>query len=265
MIARQDKLAKSYSYVEERGKGLDSALSKISTDLGNESTKVNNLGNSFKKLRSGLSGTRQSISNFNRGLSSMNSSSRAVSRTNEGLNRLRFTLRMLASQIVVFTLMYQGIMMMAKGFGMALKTNTEFSRSLNNIKVNMMTAFYPIYSVALPAINALMHALEKVTGWIAQFTSALTGMSLSASRSGANGLYSQIKAMNDTGSASKKLVTQLRKLNNNKLKQFKKLIDKLQKLTNKVLQQSRNKTLRLKKLTNKLVKNLKLLRKLTKT
>ncbi len=211
LIVRQDKLATSYSYVEERGKGLDSALSKISTDLGNESTKVNNLGNSFKKLRSGLSGARQSISNFNRGLSSMNSSSRAVSRTNEGLNRLRFTLRMLASQIVVFTLMYQGIMMMAKGFGMALKTNTEFSRSLNNIKVNMMTAFYPIYSVALPAINALMHALEKVTGWIAQFTSALTGMSLSASRSGANGLYSQIKAMNDTGSASKKASDSVKK------------------------------------------------------
>lgn len=211
LIARQDKLAKSYSYVEERGKGLDSTLSKISTDLGNESTKVNNLGNSFKKLRSGLSGARQSISNFNRGLSSMNSSSRAVSRTNEGLNRLRFTLRMLASQIVVFTLMYQGIMMMAKGFGMALKTNTEFSRSLNNIKVNMMTAFYPIYSVALPAINALMHALEKVTEWIAQFTSALTGMSLSASRSGANGLYSQIKAMNDTGSASKKASDSVKK------------------------------------------------------
>lgn len=211
LIARQDKLATSYSYVEERGKGLDSTLSKISTDLGNESAKVNNLGNSFKKLRSGLSGARQSISNFNRGLSSMNSSSRAVSRTNEGLNRLRFTLRMLASQIVVFTLMYQGIMMMAKGFGMALKTNTEFSRSLNNIKVNMMTAFYPIYSVALPAINALMHALEKVTGWIAQFTSALTGMSLSASRSGANGLYSQIKAMNDTGSASKKASDSVKK------------------------------------------------------
>lgn len=211
LIARQDKLAKSYSYVEERGKGLDSALSKISTDLGNESTKVNNLGNSFKKLRSGLSSARQSISNFNRGLSSMNNSSRAVSRTNEGLNRLRFTLRLLASQIVVFTLIYQGIMMMAKGFGMALKTNTEFSRSLNNIKVNMMTAFYPIYSVALPAINALMHALEKVTGWIAQFTSALTGMSLSASRSGANGLYSQIKAMNDTGSASKKASDSVKK------------------------------------------------------
>ena len=211
LIARQDKLATSYSYVEERGKGLDSALSKISTDLGNESAKVNNLGNSFKKLRSGLSSARQSISNFNRGLSSMNSSSRAVSRTNDGLNRLRFTLRMLASQIVVFTLMYQGIMMMAKGFGMALKTNTEFSRSLNNIKVNMMTAFYPIYSVALPAINALMHALEKVTGWIAQFTSALTGMSLSASRSGANGLYSQIKAMNDTGSASKKASDSVKK------------------------------------------------------
>lgn len=211
LIARQDKLATSYSYVEERGKGLDSALSKISTDLGNESAKVNNLGNSFKKLRSGLSSARQSISNFNRGLSSMNSSSRAVSRTNDGLNRLRFTLRMLASQIVVFTLMYQGIMMMAKGFGMALKTNTEFSRSLNNIKVNMMTAFYPIYSVALPAINALMHALEKVTGWIAQFTSALTGMSLSASRSGANSLYSQIKAMNDTGSASKKASDSVKK------------------------------------------------------
>ncbi len=111
---------------------------------------------------------------------------------------------MLASQLIVFTLLYQAIMMLAQGMGAALMTNKQFASSFNAIKVNLLTAFYPIYSYVLPAINALMSALQKATGWIAQFMSALTGMSLSSARSGARGLYEQVQAMNDTSKAANK-------------------------------------------------------------
>ncbi|MDU3215709.1 MAG: hypothetical protein E6672_07730, partial [Negativicoccus succinicivorans] len=111
---------------------------------------------------------------------------------------------MLASQLIVFTLLYQAIMMLAQGMGAALMTNKQFASSFNAIKVNLLTAFYPIYSYVLPAINSLMSALQKATGWIAQFMSALTGMSLSSARSGARGLYEQVQAMNDTSKAASK-------------------------------------------------------------
>ena len=49
-----------------------------------------------------------------------------------------------------------------------------------------------------------MNSLRKATAWIAQFSSALTGMSLSSARSGAHGLYDQVQAMNDTSKAASK-------------------------------------------------------------
>ena len=49
-----------------------------------------------------------------------------------------------------------------------------------------------------------MNSLRKATAWIAQFSSALTGMSLSSARSGAHGLYDQVQAMNDTSKAANK-------------------------------------------------------------
>ena len=128
----------------------------------------------------------------------------SASLLSERLKGVKMAMSMLASQLIVFTLLYQGIMMLAQGMGSALMTNRQFASSFNAIKVNLLTAFYPIYSYVLPAINALMNALRKATGWIAQFTSALTGMSLSGARSGAQGLYNQVRAMNDTSKAASK-------------------------------------------------------------
>ncbi|GHN31134.1 putative minor tail protein [Lactobacillus delbrueckii] len=216
LIAHQDDLEKSYEYTQDRGEVLKNTVDKLNTSLeetdalskrasrsGGGGSFFSNLRQRLSGISSVLSGTRSRLNLF--GMSALSagrkasSGFRSSSSSASGLSR---TIRMLASQIIVFQLISQAIMNMAGEFVSALKTNSQFASSLNQIQVNLLTAFYPIYQTALPAINALMSALAKATGYIASFVSALTGTSLSANRAGAKGLYEQVQALNDTSKAS---------------------------------------------------------------
>lgn len=216
LIAHQDDLEKSYEYTQDRGEALKNTIDKLNTSL--EETDVlskrasssgsgggffSNLKSRLSGISSALSGARSHLSLF--GMSALSAGRKASSgfrSSSSGASGLSRTIRMLASQIIVFQLLSQAIMNMAGAFVSALKTNSQFASSLNQIKVNLLTAFYPIYQTALPAINALMGALAKATGYIASFVSALTGTKLSANRAGAKGLYEQVQALNDTSKAS---------------------------------------------------------------
>lgn len=205
LVNRSNELAKAYSYVSSRGDELRDASSRVNTTLAQEGNTASNTSSRLSRLRNTISNVTSSFRRMgDSGSSSMRRAGTSASLLSERLKGVKMAMSMLASQLIVFTLLYQGIMMLAQGMGSALMTNRQFASSFNAIKVNLLTAFYPIYSFVLPAINALMNALRKATGWIAQFTSALTGMSLSGARSGAQGLYNQVRAMNDTSKAANK-------------------------------------------------------------
>ena len=205
LVNRSNELAKAYSYVSSRGDELRNASSRVNTTLAQEGNTASNTSLRLNRLRNTISNVTSSFKRMgDSGSSSMRRAGTSASLLSERLKGVKMAMSMLASQLIVFTLLYQGIMMLAQGMGSALMTNRQFASSFNAIKVNLLTAFYPIYSYVLPAINALMNALRKATGWIAQFTSALTGMSLSGARSGAQGLYNQVRAMNDTSKAASK-------------------------------------------------------------
>ena len=205
LVNRSNELAKAYSYVSSRGDELRNASSRVNTTLAQEGNTASNTNSRLSRLRNTISNVTSSFRRMgDSGSSSMRRAGTSASLLSERLKGVKMAMSMLASQLIVFTLLYQGIMMLAQGMGSALMTNRQFASSFNAIKVNLLTAFYPIYSYVLPAINALMNALRKATGWIAQFTSALTGMSLSGARSGAQGLYNQVRAMNDTSKAASK-------------------------------------------------------------
>lgn len=212
LVNRSNELAKAYSYVSSRGDELRNASSRVNTTLAQEGNTASNTSSRLSRLRNTISNVTSSFRRMgDSGSSSMRRAGTSASLLSERLKGVKMAMSMLASQLIVFTLLYQGIMMLAQGMGSALMTNRQFASSFNAIKVNLLTAFYPIYSYVLPAINALMNALRKATGWLAQFTSALTGMSLSGARSGAQGLYSQVRAMNDTSKAASKASDAIKK------------------------------------------------------
>ncbi|WP_421545962.1 phage tail protein [Lactiplantibacillus plantarum] len=252
LINSNDSLNKSYAYVSDRGDELKSVIGKLNTEMGESGTAAtraagsyNRFGsaassamnkgsgsgkgpsNWFSRISNGIQSATSRIRNFgNSSSSSMNKASSSARRTSGALGGIAQQLKYLPSQLIVFGLLYQGLTQLATGMMTAFKTNAQFASSLNQIKVNLLTAFYPIYNFVLPAVNALMSSLSKATSWLAQFTSALTGMSYSKARQGAQGLYEQSKArqgaqglyeqskaLNDTAAASSKASASVKKAN----------------------------------------------------
>ncbi|MDT2782896.1 transglycosylase SLT domain-containing protein [Vagococcus fluvialis] len=213
LISKNDALQQSYSQAEDRTKQLRSAVKGLNTELGKSSMVTGNAAMGMKKFGKGADDSKGLFSKFggvfNRTSNNIAHGSR---RMNTGIAGFNHRLGQMVKQAFVFSVIYKGLQLVSRGLGSALMSNDEFSNSLNQIKVNLLTAFYPIYTFVLPAINAMMRALASVTGQIAHFTASLFGTTYTAAKQGASGLYQNIQAMNDSGNSADKNREKVKKL-----------------------------------------------------
>ncbi|WP_281830378.1 phage tail protein, partial [Lactobacillus amylolyticus] len=237
LISNNDELAKSYAYIEDRVQPLKAALDRVDTSMDETSTDANHVSTSmdkmgasashastnmskmsgggfFSKITSAISKATNGMNMFgNKSEESMDRATNSSRRYYSILNSIKMQLMFLPSMLLVYGLLWNGISSLATSTAQAFEVNKKFAASLETIKDNLLTAFYPIYSYVLPAVNALMTSLEKATSWLAQFTSALTGMSFGAAKSGAQNLKEQVNALNDTSSASSKASNAVKEAN----------------------------------------------------
>lgn len=230
LIQNSDALQQAYSLVEDRAKALEPSLAKINTTLASQSRQTETAGSGMRRFgriteqsRGLFSRFKLGVGNFGNlaskgfGLASSSFTSfrnrftrgssqvtRETGRMSHGIGGMNRRMGQIVKQVLIYSLIYKGIRMMAQGLTSALKTNDQFNQSLNQIKVNLLTAFYPIYEYILPAINALMRTLSVATGYLASFIATLFGTTYSAAKQGASGLYSSIQAMNESGTAADK-------------------------------------------------------------
>lgn len=235
LIAANDDLQKAYALTEDRASQLKSALGGVNTKLSESSVKTGTAAEAVKKVAKGTNESRNNFSRFgglfNRTANSISHGTRRIasgiggifkrstnkigSRTKQmkhGMGGLGRRIRNIAKQVFVFSLVYKGLRLMGQGLTASLQTNNQFKVSLNQIKVNLLTAFYPIYTAVLPAINTLMSVIAKATGILASFIATLFGTTFSAAKQGAQGLYHNIQAMNDSGMAADKNKAKIQKL-----------------------------------------------------
>lgn len=213
LISKNDALQQSYSQAEDRTRQLRSAVKGLNTELGKSSMVTGNAAMGMKKIGKGADDSKGLFSKFggvfNRTSNNIAHGSRRIS---TGMGGFTHRLGQMVKQAFIFSVIYKGLQLVSRGLGAALKSNDEFSNSLNQIKVNLLTAFYPIYTAILPAINALMRTLTVVTGQIAHFTASLFGTTYTAAKQGAQGLYQNIQAMNDSGNSADKNREKVKKL-----------------------------------------------------
>lgn len=118
-----------------------------------------------------------------------------------GMQRMFST--MLRYQIII-PLIMNALRGMAKSLFASMQANEQFKSSLSHIRSNLNVAFTPIYQAIMPALNALMSALAKVTGYIAAFVSLLFGKTVSGSVAATKSLVAAKSAMGAYGSSAKK-------------------------------------------------------------
>ena len=118
-----------------------------------------------------------------------------------GIHRMLTT--MLRYQIIIPIIM-SALRGMAKSLFASMNANEQFKASLSQIRSNLNVAFTPIYQAVMPALNALMSALARVTGYIAVFVSLLFGKTLSGSVEATKSLVAAKTAMGAYGDSAKK-------------------------------------------------------------
>lgn len=240
LISENDKLQQAYAQTEDRSRTLRSAVEQLGSAFDGNSVKTGNaalgmktvarssdearsvwsrFGGVFTRVSNNIAhGARQTggatlnfFTRFNRSTKQATRNTNSLGRSSSRFSKV---IGQLSRRILVYGILYKGIMALATGMNSALKTNDQYASSLNQIKVNMLTAFYPIYQAILPAINALMSALAKVTGYMASFVATMFGTTYSAAKKGAEGLYDNVQAMNETGKGASKAKEKVKELQN---------------------------------------------------
>lgn len=247
LIAQNDHLQQVYSRTEDRADSLRKALHRVNSILGKSSMQTGSAANGVSKIGSGFAQSERTISKyggtFNRvsnavshgfgkignGLKGSigligkfgNLFSKNSNKVTSGTNRMTGSnnafaqsMKYLLPSLIVYQLLGGAIRGMTTGMFSALKTNKQFSDSLNQIKVNLLTAFYPIYQAVLPAINSFMQGLAKATAYLASFIATLFGTTYKAAKKGANALNENIAAMAETGTNADKAKEKVKKFQN---------------------------------------------------
>ena len=86
----------------------------------------------------------------------------------------------------------------------AVKADNELSRSVAQLKGNILTAFQLIYQVVRPIILGIIKLLTWLIGLINQLISRLTGKSITAAQKSAKAMYGLSKATGSAGKEAKK-------------------------------------------------------------
>lgn len=225
LIAKNNKLNSTYANTEDRAAQLRAALAGVNTELDEEAVSsrmagagldsMNNKsskgGGFFSKLRSGAS---RFFGLFHR---STNQSNTGMERMNRNMKSMSRQLGQVAASVVLYQILGQGIMSLVTWLWQAAETNSAFAASFNQVRVNLQTAFYPIYTAVMPALTTLMQGLAQATGVLASFIATLFGTTYSAAKAGASGLQKQVAALNETASDSgvKKTANSAKKLADN--------------------------------------------------
>ncbi len=187
-----------YQKMEQQVESLNNKLAVQKQQLTEIKEKEDAVANSAKKI------ANESQKGFTAMISGGKNAGKSLKETTAGIERLTKRLLNVVASVFVFTVLNKAFTALRDSMGGALMANEQFSASLAQIKSNLATAFYPIYQAALPAINALMDALAKITGTIATFISMLFGTTVSQAQAGAASLKKQATGISSVGDAAKK-------------------------------------------------------------
>ena len=198
------KAGSSFNILKRATSYLSSGLKK----LGGSALSL--AGSGMRKLGNGFKSAGEKVLQLSARLLGLKSASDKASGSMRS-----FSLGRLIKSFTIFSLIFplvsRGIMALGKNLSQTLMTNQQFANSLTKIRSNLATAFTPIFNAILPAINALMSGLAKLTGYISAFVSALFGQSYAATKKATQGIYAAKDAMGVYGNSASKATKEAEK------------------------------------------------------
>ncbi len=195
---------------------------KAKIDLAKNSLKesreeADNLAQNIKKAsKLSLSSLISSANKFGSGIKDTLIGKKGISsgidNVSKKIDSFKSRITKMIGTIAVFRLLRSSLTSLSNGLTSMLKSNKDFANSLNQIKVNLMTAFAPIYNYILPAVNSLMNVLSRITGSIAKFMASVFGQTATQAKKNAKELYNQADAQKAVADAQEGSIASFDKL-----------------------------------------------------
>ncbi len=123
--------------------------------------------------------------------------SKLIGGLKEKLGRLGSMIR----RVFVFSVITAGLRAVREQMSQYLKLNDQFYIALGQIKGALLTAFQPIYDVAVPALATLLNHLTNLIAASAEFIATLFGTTAKQAQDNAKSLYEQAQAAEEAGEA----------------------------------------------------------------
>lgn len=105
---------------------------------------------------------------------------------------------------LVFAVITQALSKLRDWVGDVVKVSPEAATAIAKLKGALLTLVQPLVNIIIPAFTTLVNVLTAVVSKLAQVFAVLTGSTLDSSKSAAEALNKQTKALNGTGAAAKK-------------------------------------------------------------
>lgn len=133
----------------------------------------------------------------------------AMEKVDKSVSRFNRRLWAIAKSAFVFNVVSAGLRKMVSYMSQAMIADQSFAGSLSALNGSILTAFQPIYEVAVPAITTLINWLNVAVQLIGRFFAALSGKSYSQMQKNAKALNQQAAALGSVGDAAEEAKNQL--------------------------------------------------------
>lgn len=133
----------------------------------------------------------------------------AMEKADKSASRFGRRLWEIAKSALVFNLISSGLRGVVSYMGTALKSNSEYTAQLAQLKGAWLTAFQPIYEFVLPGLLAIMRVLTAIGNALASVFSFFGGKTATQSAKNAKALNKQAGAIGGVGDAAEKATKQL--------------------------------------------------------
>lgn len=185
--------------------GLQSQWDKINNQIDSYDRKIQKASASLKEETAHVEELKEQLKEA----TTVAKMQDAIQTVGKSVEKVGQKLSSMLRRVFVFTVLTSALRSLRTWIGNVIKSNSEASASLAQLKAALLTLVQPLVNVIIPAFIQFVNVLTRVVTAIAQIVSSLFGTTFAKSKESAKQLNKETKAIKGVGGAAEKAGKQL--------------------------------------------------------
>lgn len=185
--------------------GLQSQWDKINNQIDSYDRKIQKASASLKEETAHVEELKEQLKEATTAAKMQD----AIQTVGKSVEKVGQKLSSMLRRVFVFTVLTSALRSLRTWIGNVIKSNSEASASLAQLKAALLTLVQPLVNVIIPAFIQFVNVLTRVVTAIAQIVSSLFGTTFAKSKESAKQLNKETNAIKGVGGAAEKASKQL--------------------------------------------------------